>query len=1799
MEKQSTRKFYRLLIAIVAFCVMCVSGLVLSSCKEHEHSYTGTITTQATCTTTGVETFTCSECGDTYTSVIPATGEHGTPNSYGACPDCGLIVDAEAFANALGTSGLASQIETLTGQLNTLATEVAGISDNVDAILESLTGAGEGATVGENVESLVESVQDVLTEIRNLIGSDTVEGQATPATIVGIASSIDTLQTTLNEIVSALEDVETVCDEHVWSAEPILTIAATCMKGGVEVYGCANCNAVYTIAIAPVVHVASEEPDAELSTPATCMADGKNVYTCIYGCGTVLSEEDVTATGHTASETPDAERSTAPTCTEAGENVYLCTVCGEVAKTEVAPATNHGGVTAPSSAEGAQNGSWVKSDAEGAYVAPTCTEAGSQLWVCGDCGATYTEEIAATGHVFTSGTTVWRYGTDIDFTVNTITATQYKVCDVCGAEVVDVDANGDPVTQEQTHIWAINEELTEAQSYIKLFTELTEEELAQTGLVADDAVYGYVNMSCTETGYVYWYCQDSNCLTNEAFPIEVAIDPLGHGVTAPSSEEGAENGLWVKATAEEGEEATYLAPTCTEAGYQDWVCSNCGETYREVLAALGHNYEGAEVTEVPATCTTDGYRDYNCVRCQAPVHEVIPALDHDLGEAVVTYRRIDNATHEVTTTYYCQREDCDYYEASSEIVAHTMTGTVDPDNVPNGYEIYEISDGVYVLTDAGCDRSGFIIDMCECGYCVRDWDSYVPLLGHDYSVITGVEGSCVTATMVTYSCSRCGVTYSTTLDMPDGHSWSYVNAVDATCDTAGNRAYAYCSTCGVVVEWDGTSTLGGFITTYVEGLNYLEDQDAVEAWAEIAALGHDFTETVSLIANGCEEPGWQITVCSVCGVDADGSLTLAANATGYTNPEEAIVAGVYEGASDEMLASLYGALNTALGLTDTENAIDSTADIEALLANVNFTGVTYLDMAGHSYTENQAAYNEDTSTWSEGTTPAVDCMADPLLDSKADYIAYAKALNSALTDEALGAKWTEAGYTDDSVPSIAYICETCGEIFTTVAHNVEYYMYVVTDAAGTTANAATAENPLDLNTAHVNTSAFVTDAEGDRISYTYAQIEEMGYTNENGTVNCYFLAYCTYGCNTNMGHSFNHTYPTSDNLDKYPNCMEGGYCVWCDEMILPPSNHNLQTLDTISAYSEEYAAAVDALLADETIAWALEDVEATCYEEGMAYNITVCVSCLMAWYEEDSRFIGWEQNVNYTTNPEEVATIAHTWEQHIVGINDETEGISNCLVGSYKYDTCYVCEQAGVTTFRLNDTVEAGDVLTYVASVVEETGAITTTTVTITAENAAEYTSNANGFYDIQEPTSHTVAPEENYWLNNNYQAPTATNPAYMNYICVECGAHVQGYYGEAETVAGIVEYTMATNEEIAAYLATKGSETLDKVAEWGNITYVRDEDKSATTTIAADAAATAVYDAVAAAETAGAAAAYVSLSADMTFSSTDGAYGFTFEAADSVKTVSIDLGGNTLTLTPAEARAAYSISGEGTIAFTNGTISAPANGQTNFAIHASLGAEIILDGVTMTSPAGIGSGNNDDPQAAMGDITIRNSVITSSGYYAVGTNASAWSESAFSLTIEDSKITQTAADGVAIMVNVPSVVNITNCTINGDRQGIIIRGGDIKANIVNTTINATGSLYDADNTDTPANAGATVNNTYFETNNWAGGNAIPFAGIVLGDKNLDYQVGETNVVLNNVTINANNGMPKIYVYADSSDTTLTITVTNASATAPTLTAADFVNGNASVEVGTENVYELTIDGTAVVPATEEGEGAGNESTGA
>lgn len=159
----------------------------------------------------------------------------------------------------------------------------------------------------------------------------------------------------------------------------------------------------------------------ETTVPATCGADGR-IDTVCANCGDVIATEVIPATG--AHTWDNGTVTTEPTETTPGVRTFTCAVCSQT-KTEVIPAT------------GAHTFVFTKN------VAPSCTEAGYDLYTCRDCGATEKRNVKpALGHKWDSGT-VTAEPTEKD------PGTMTYTCTVCGQTKTEVI----PATGPHTHVW--------------------------------------------------------------------------------------------------------------------------------------------------------------------------------------------------------------------------------------------------------------------------------------------------------------------------------------------------------------------------------------------------------------------------------------------------------------------------------------------------------------------------------------------------------------------------------------------------------------------------------------------------------------------------------------------------------------------------------------------------------------------------------------------------------------------------------------------------------------------------------------------------------------------------------------------------------------------------------------------------------------------------------------------------------------------------------------------------------------------------------------------------------------------------------------------------------------------------------------------------------------------------------------------------------------------------------------------------------------------------------------------------
>ena len=157
------------------------------------------------------------------------------------------------------------------------------------------------------------------------------------------------------------------------------------------------------------------------TVPATCGADGR-IDTICANCGDVIATEVIPATG--AHTWDNGTVTTEPTETTPGVRTFTCAVCSQT-KTEVIPAT------------GAHTFVFTKN------IAPSCTEAGYDLYTCSGCGATEKRNVKpALGHKWDSGT-VTAEPTEKD------PGTMTYTCTVCGQTKTEVI----PATGPHTHVW--------------------------------------------------------------------------------------------------------------------------------------------------------------------------------------------------------------------------------------------------------------------------------------------------------------------------------------------------------------------------------------------------------------------------------------------------------------------------------------------------------------------------------------------------------------------------------------------------------------------------------------------------------------------------------------------------------------------------------------------------------------------------------------------------------------------------------------------------------------------------------------------------------------------------------------------------------------------------------------------------------------------------------------------------------------------------------------------------------------------------------------------------------------------------------------------------------------------------------------------------------------------------------------------------------------------------------------------------------------------------------------------------
>lgn len=547
----------------------------------------GTVTTPAGCETSGVRTYKCTVCGDTYTEVIAATGHSfsgwveskpSTCTEEGqntrTCATCSKVETQpiEALGHDYAAGVITTEPTCTKEGVETYTCENCGDSytEPIDALGHNF---GNWMTVtsptctGQGSEQRTCS-RCSFTETRNIdeTGHDwksdyTVDKEPT--------CTEDGSRSIHCSKCDAVKDTEVLASlGHKWDAGEE-TIAPGCETPGEKTYTCNHCHDTKTESVTALGH---DYGKWTVTKPATCTVTGERTRTCSR-CGDVQTET-IAMIPHTWNS---GVITTAATCTAEGVRTFTCEICGTtctkpVEKAPHTPATD-AAVEATCEGTGLTEGSHCSvcgevltaqevvpakghSWDEGVVATePTCTEAGVRTYTCTVCRATKTKSIDALGHNFGVWETV---------TASTCTdeGSEKRVCSRCGyTETRNLDVSG--------HTW---------ESDYTIDKEPT----------------------CTTEGSESIHC--SNC---DAVKDTKVISALGHN--------------WNEGTVTK-------AATCTETGEKTYTCSRCGDTYIETIPLAAHDFQW--VIDKEATETEEGSRHEECAVCGLiGKTETVPVLE--------------------------------------------------------------------------------------------------------------------------------------------------------------------------------------------------------------------------------------------------------------------------------------------------------------------------------------------------------------------------------------------------------------------------------------------------------------------------------------------------------------------------------------------------------------------------------------------------------------------------------------------------------------------------------------------------------------------------------------------------------------------------------------------------------------------------------------------------------------------------------------------------------------------------------------------------------------------------------------------------------------------------------------------------------------------------------------------------------------------------------------------------------------------------------------------------------------------
>ena len=483
-----------------------------------------------------------------------------------------------------------------------------------------------------------------------------------------------------------------------------------------------------------------------------------------------------------------------PTCQNEGEDIRICLLCGEK-DTKYSPIADH----------------WM---IKIKIIDPTCTEDGFIERECNWCKMLTQEHPKSLGHYFVDGICGRCKEKDPNYECkHEWSPWEVQVKPICNVDGLEVR-------------YCYNCKIEEHNTIPKLIHLYNTLAYVPATCITD----GYEDLRCLHCGDTY---RENIAALGHKFENGICIN--GCGMT-----EGCKEHKWSPWEVQ-------VKPICNVDGLEVRYCYNCKIEEHNTIPKLIHLYN--TLAYVPATCITDGYEDLRCSYCGDTYREYIAARGHDFRDGKCTmcgeYERICTehvwGVWELLAKPTCQIEGKEVRRCQN--------------CYKEEYKYIPMTNHNFIRTkivEPTCTANGLI--ESECMNCTVRTQEYTPMISHNFVIRNHVAATCTEDGFDELYCTMC-IETKVVVMMAYGHKYD-----GGKCLNCGElESGAVCKE-HVWGEWK----MHTMHTCYKDGVNVRYCQKCnMEDREVLPMLPHEFV-TDKFVEATCTMDGYEEMRCKMC-----------------------------------------------------------------------------------------------------------------------------------------------------------------------------------------------------------------------------------------------------------------------------------------------------------------------------------------------------------------------------------------------------------------------------------------------------------------------------------------------------------------------------------------------------------------------------------------------------------------------------------------------------------------------------------------------------------------------------------------------------------------------------------------------------------------------------------------------------------------------------------------------------------------------------------------------------------------------